>query len=114
MYPVEIRYRPLQRQDVGDDGREADDEEAMEEAIVDAARGPVARGPGDILVFLPGEREIRETAELCVRRWRGDPTRSDSKSCRCSRGCRSPTSSACSRPATGAGSCSPPTWRRRR
>ena len=47
---------------------EADDEEELEEAIVATRRGSVARGPGDILVFLPGEREIRETAEL-ARTW---------------------------------------------
>ena len=33
------------------------------EAIVDAVRELVAEGPGDILVFLPGEREIRDTAD---------------------------------------------------
>jgi ATP-dependent helicase HrpA len=52
-YPVELRYRPL-----------ADDEQDVEEAIVDAvAELSRERADGDILVFLPGEREIREAAE---------------------------------------------------
>src|SRR6266545_5825411 len=58
-YPVEIRYRPLAS---GDD--EADDEEELEDAVVAAAEELWRAGPGDILVFLPGEREIRETSEL--------------------------------------------------
>jgi ATP-dependent helicase HrpA len=37
------------------------------EAIVDAVRELVAEGPGDILVFLPGEREIRDTADVLSR-----------------------------------------------
>jgi len=58
-YPVDIRYRPLKTGD-----READDEEELEDAIVAAAEDLWREGPGDILVFLPGEREIRETADL--------------------------------------------------
>jgi ATP-dependent helicase HrpA len=56
-YPVELRYRPL----AGDEG---DDEEPLEEGIVAATEDLWRAGPGDILVFLPGEREIRETADL--------------------------------------------------
>src|SRR5438477_1501003 len=56
-YPVEMRYRPLA-------GDENDDEEPLEEAIVAAAEALWRAAPGDILVFLPGEREIRETADL--------------------------------------------------
>ena len=64
MFPVELRYRPLGAgEDVAGEN-EADDEEALEEAIVAAAEELWRGGPGDILVFLPGEREIRETAEL--------------------------------------------------
>jgi ATP-dependent helicase HrpA len=59
-YPVEVRYRPLAQ-------NEEDDEEKLEEAIVAAAEDLWREGPGDILVFLPGEREIRETAELLTR-----------------------------------------------
>ena len=61
MYPVELRYRD------GGEGDEADDEEALEEAIADAAEVLWREGPGDILAFLPGEREIRETADLMRR-----------------------------------------------
>ncbi len=71
MFPVEVRYRPLGAGDdpAGDNetGGEADDEEALEEAIVATAEDLWREGPGDILVFLPGEREIRETAELLSR-----------------------------------------------
>jgi ATP-dependent helicase HrpA len=52
-YPVEIRYRPPE-----------DEERDLDEAIVDAvAELARERADGDILVFLPGEREIREAAE---------------------------------------------------
>ncbi|HZR67827.1 MAG TPA: ATP-dependent RNA helicase HrpA [Burkholderiales bacterium] len=54
LYPVEIRYRP-----VGED----DDERDLEQAIADAVDELALAGPGDVLVFLPGEREIREAAE---------------------------------------------------
>jgi ATP-dependent helicase HrpA len=66
MFPVEIRYRPPAGEgDVGaEDEHEADDEEDLEEAIVNAAEDLWRGGPGDILVFLPGEREIRETGDL--------------------------------------------------
>ena len=61
LYPVEVRYRAAG----GDPDDEAtDDEEDVEEAIVDAAADLWRGGPGDILAFLPGEREIRETADL--------------------------------------------------
>ncbi|WP_165089879.1 ATP-dependent RNA helicase HrpA [Neisseria yangbaofengii] len=56
-FPVEILYRPL---------HQADEDEAeieLTDAIVDAADELARCGEGDILVFLPGEREIREAAE---------------------------------------------------
>jgi len=56
-YPVEIRYRPINERD--EDEAEMD----IPEAIVDAADELARLGDGDILVFLPGEREIREAAE---------------------------------------------------
>src|SRR6185369_16537663 len=62
MYPIEIRYRPLATAE-----ESADDEEELEDAIVDTADELWRGGPGDILVFLPGEREIRETADLLRR-----------------------------------------------
>jgi len=57
-YPVEIRYRPLQ----GDDEDQKD--RTRGQAILDAVDELAAEGPGDVLVFLPGERAIRETSEL--------------------------------------------------
>ena len=60
-YPVEVRYRPLR-----DGGEEAD----LGEAISDAVDELSAEGPGDILVFLSGEREIRDTADLLAGRER--------------------------------------------
>ena len=56
-YPVEILYRPLHEQD------EDEAEIEMADAIVDAADELARYGEGDILVFLAGEREIREAAE---------------------------------------------------
>ncbi|WP_349654537.1 helicase-related protein [Neisseria subflava] len=56
-YPVEIFYRPLTSKD------EDDAEVELTDAIVDAADELARYGEGDILVFLPGEREIREAAE---------------------------------------------------
>ncbi|SEO51544.1 ATP-dependent RNA helicase HrpA [Aquisalimonas asiatica] len=56
-YPVEVRYRPLAGES-GDD-RDRDQQTAIVDAVDELAR----QGPGDILVFLASEREIRETAE---------------------------------------------------
>lgn len=52
-YPVEMRYRPYG----------VTDERDQTQAIGDAVDELAAEGPGDILVFLSGEREIRDTAE---------------------------------------------------
>jgi ATP-dependent helicase HrpA len=56
-YPVEVRYRPL----------DADDDRDEIQAIGDAVDELCAEGPGDILVFLSGEREIRDTADALRR-----------------------------------------------
>lgn len=56
-YPVDIRYRPLLSED--EDERDLDMQTGILQAVDELAR----EGPGDILVFLSGEREIRETAE---------------------------------------------------
>ncbi|HEY3460531.1 MAG TPA: ATP-dependent RNA helicase HrpA, partial [Casimicrobiaceae bacterium] len=61
-YPVEIRYRPC-----GADADEADDEAELEAAIAQSVEDLCHEGPGDVLVFLPGEREIRETADVLRR-----------------------------------------------
>ncbi|EWS80846.1 ATP-dependent RNA helicase HrpA [Brachybacterium phenoliresistens] len=66
-YPVEIRYRPLVLEPELEDDDELEDVHSVErdlgQAITDAVDELVAEGPGDILVFLPGEREIREIQE---------------------------------------------------
>jgi ATP-dependent helicase HrpA len=56
-YPVEVRYRPLKA--------ENEDEEDIEQVdgVIHAVDELAREGPGDVLVFLAGEREIRETAE---------------------------------------------------
>ncbi|MCM2307279.1 MAG: ATP-dependent RNA helicase HrpA [Sulfuritalea sp.] len=53
LYPIETRYRPF------DEKKDTD----LNDAIVDAVDEAHRTGPGDVLVFLPGEREIREAAE---------------------------------------------------
>jgi ATP-dependent helicase HrpA len=63
-YPVEVRYRPV----VDPDDPEADPDRDQVGAIVDAVDELVAEGPGDILVFLAGEREIRDTADALAER----------------------------------------------
>jgi ATP-dependent helicase HrpA len=62
-YPVEIRYRPLI--DVPDEQDQEGEVVVRDqtEAIVDAVRELAREGPGDVLVFLPGEREIRDTVD---------------------------------------------------
>lgn len=69
-YPVEIRYQPLLSKADSD----LDEDQSMEQGVLDAVELLIAeekvsgyRGAGDILVFLPGEREIRETAEILRR-----------------------------------------------
>jgi len=55
-YPVEVRYRPMLE--------ETDQGQAISDAIDELS----GEGPGDILVFLSGEREIRDTADLLAGR----------------------------------------------
>lgn len=61
-FPVEVRYRPLMELPEEDEEGEAVVRDQTE-AIVEAVKELSAEGPGDVLVFLPGEREIRDTAE---------------------------------------------------
>ncbi|MEU1675003.1 ATP-dependent RNA helicase HrpA [Streptomyces roseifaciens] len=56
-YPVEVRYRPLLEENSGDSDRD------QITAICDAVEELQREGDGDILVFLSGEREIRDTAD---------------------------------------------------
>ncbi len=70
-YPVEIRYRPLiESTDDADESTVDGDDEVRDQvgAICDAVDELCAEGPGDILVFLSGEREIRDTADALRRR----------------------------------------------
>ena len=52
-YPVEVRYRPV---------AEEDDQDQLQ-GILNAVDELQAEGHGDILIFMNGEREIRDTAE---------------------------------------------------
>src|SRR3954467_3766962 len=58
-YPVEVRYRPV----VDPDDSSSDPDRDQVDAIGDAAEELMREGRGDILVFLSGEREIRDTAD---------------------------------------------------
>ena len=61
-FPVEVRYRPLI--DLAEDDEDGETvTRDQTEAIVEAVKELSAEGPGDVLVFLPGEREIRDTAD---------------------------------------------------
>jgi ATP-dependent helicase HrpA len=53
LYPIQTRYRPWQEQKDTD----------LNDAIVDAVSEAHREGAGDVLVFLPGEREIREAGD---------------------------------------------------
>ena len=75
LYPVEVLYRPVLREDESNDAAakrggprqgaaaSQDEERDLVDAVVDAVDECARHGAGDVLVFLPGEREIRETAE---------------------------------------------------
>ena len=68
LYPVEVRWRPIEdpRDRVAGGARQEreSDEDRLYEAISDAVDELARCGTGDVLVFLPGEREIREAAEV--------------------------------------------------
>ncbi|MFJ4123442.1 ATP-dependent RNA helicase HrpA [[Kitasatospora] papulosa] len=61
-YPVEVRYRPLLEEDTADSDRD------QITAICDAVDELDHEAPGDVLVFLSGEREIRDTADALNKR----------------------------------------------
>ncbi len=61
LYPVEVRYRP-----VGGDAEDTTRDEE-EQALADAVQELFREGSGDVLVFLPGEREIRDAAAVLGR-----------------------------------------------
>lgn len=58
-YPVETRYRPYTEQD----DKDSDQLQGIFDAVEELYREP----PGDILIFLNGEREIRDTADALER-----------------------------------------------
>jgi ATP-dependent helicase HrpA len=67
-YPVEVRYRPLTR--LVEDNRSGVDAPAFREVetdplegLLEATRELISEGPGDILCFFSGEREIRDAAD---------------------------------------------------
>jgi ATP-dependent helicase HrpA len=74
LYKVEVRYRPVERDPVAagapaSDGKSVSKAQAAREkrdlidAVVDGVDELCRLGSGDVLVFLPGEREIRDCAE---------------------------------------------------
>ncbi|MCV7221818.1 ATP-dependent RNA helicase HrpA [Mycolicibacterium elephantis] len=74
-YPVEIRYRPLEVPVAVEDSDDPDDPDHeivrteirdQTEAIIDAIGELASEPPGDVLVFLSGEREIRDTRDALV------------------------------------------------
>ncbi|XRQ16150.1 ATP-dependent RNA helicase HrpA [Actinomadura welshii] len=62
-YPVEVRYRPV----ADPDDPSADPDRDQIQAITDAVDELGREGPGDVLVFLSGEREIRDTADALAK-----------------------------------------------
>lgn len=74
-YPVEIRYRPLDGVEPESDSSQtnsaaasasADEPRDQVTGILDAVDELMALGPGDILVFLAGERDIRDTEAALI------------------------------------------------
>ncbi|MGN6782104.1 MAG: ATP-dependent RNA helicase HrpA [Marmoricola sp.] len=65
-YPVEVRYRPLVEESYDEEGELVvrDQTEAIESAVAELMRDTA----GDVLVFLPGEREIRDAADALAKR----------------------------------------------
>jgi ATP-dependent helicase HrpA len=83
-YPVEVRYRPLGDEpdddDVdgpGDSGNYETGVEEQTDGIIAAVDELAAEEPGDILVFLSGEREIRDTADALTDHLRRRPRMGD-------------------------------------
>jgi len=76
LYPVEVRYRPVERPVGSMQAAEGAFSHAQKQrgqrdlidAVVDAVDELAQVGSGDVLVFLPGEREIRDAAEALRKR----------------------------------------------
>ncbi len=69
LFPVEIRYRPVEAFDKSDvkaaqtSAQKGKEQRDLMDAVIDAVDELARIGSGDVLVFLPGEREIRDAAE---------------------------------------------------
>jgi len=63
-FPVDVRYNPIS--DIQKEDMEAEGDQLQ--GIFDAVDELCAEGPGDILIFLNGEREIRDTADALSKR----------------------------------------------
>ena len=98
-YPVEVRYRELI--------------EDQTQGITDAVRELMSEGPGDILVFCSGEREIRDAADA-LKKLKLPGPRTHSRCCPSTPGCPPPSSTGSSPRTRHVASCWPRTWRRRR
>ena len=62
-FPVEMRYRPFG----ANLDEDIDDDRDQVQAVCDAVDELIEHGPGDVLVFLSGEREIHDTADALRR-----------------------------------------------
>jgi ATP-dependent helicase HrpA len=62
-YPVEVRYRPLKTIEEAPNGTTREVDTDPLDGLLDAVKELVAEGPGDILCFFSGEREIRDAAD---------------------------------------------------
>ncbi|MEK0362310.1 ATP-dependent RNA helicase HrpA [Pseudomonas sp. CBC3] len=68
-YPVETWYHPLAAE-TDEDGNRVEDDLTVDQGIlaaldeIEAHEKSIGKRPGDVLVFLPGEREIRDAAEM--------------------------------------------------
>ena len=62
-YPVEIRYRPLEGDELYLDDEEVAEDRDPTDAILDAIKELSREAPGDILIFFSGEREIRDAKD---------------------------------------------------
>ncbi|MEO3816114.1 ATP-dependent RNA helicase HrpA [Plantactinospora sp. B24E8] len=80
-YPVEVRYRPLIEVTEAEEDGDEDGENVRDQiqAIGDAVQELAAEGPGDVLVFLSGEREIRDTADALNRLVQNRPALRDTE-----------------------------------
>ncbi len=76
LYPVEVRYRPVEPMQVSEGAasqapsfaQRQREQRDLIDGVVEAVDELAREGQGDVLVFLPGEREIRETAEALRKR----------------------------------------------